>query len=214
MHTAGKELTVKRADEPEDSAAGRRARVWRRRLGAGEWPQVGRKRALVAVLREAIVDGTLGAEHPSLDCNAEPGTADGVPLNAVAGKLEVKSPPSCWAPPRELEAEDPEVAIAGDDVSCNEVAVGAEQDDPDSPTRSFTRRVRRNREVVVRDEPVPTNDCAAADRRRRDRWHRSAVRARIAGAELRRRWIALRGVEADTDGVLPEERVLQDQVAA
>src|SRR4029450_3340213 len=80
VRTAGKELAVKRADEPEDSPVGRRARVWRVPLGAGEGPQVPRKRAPVAVLREAIVDGPLGAEHLALDRNAQPRAADGVPL--------------------------------------------------------------------------------------------------------------------------------------
>jgi hypothetical protein len=103
MRAPGKELAVQPPDEPADSFARRRAGIRCRRLGAGEGPQVGRKRARVAVLREAIVDGPLGPEHPALDRHAEPGAADGVPLDAVASKLEVKNSASWETPPCELE---------------------------------------------------------------------------------------------------------------
>ena len=65
-----------------------------------------------------------------------------VGIDAVAGELEVNRPPARRAPPGELESENPDAAVSGEDVAGDEVAVAAEQDDPDSPAGPFARGVR------------------------------------------------------------------------
>jgi hypothetical protein len=49
----------------------------------------------------------------------------------------VNRPPARRAPPGELEPENPDVPVTGEDILCDEVAVGAEQDDPDAPAGPF-----------------------------------------------------------------------------
>jgi hypothetical protein len=106
---SGQEFAVELRNQSEDPFA--RSLGWIRRPcpGAREGSQLDGKRARVAVLRQAVVRRPLGAEEAALDRDADSGSADGVPLDPVAGELEVNRPPARRAPPGNSSPRTPTV---------------------------------------------------------------------------------------------------------